>query len=137
MFTTRKDLQDQLEAAHADIERLEQELSTAQIRVEEASTKDARIAELEEQIKNEQEAHEVTFAELEEEKEKTSEEAIQALVAEEVAKSSHPPVELVNEPEGTLSSKPHLEKFEAIEDPAEATRYFKEHEKAIRAEMLR
>lgn len=142
MFTTRKDLQDALEAEQKETARLEAELQAAQELNEEATGQAQRLAELEESLTQaqtdlqiEREAHEETKAALEAEKEKTTDEAIQARVTEEIALAGHAPVEVPAEGAESVGT-PHLDKFNSLEG-AESTEYFKKHQAAIREELTR
>lgn len=143
MFETRTELKDQLAAANADIERLESELAAAQALNDEAAANAQRIAELEQDLAAardgliaEENAHAETKAALAAEQEKTSPEALNALVAAKLTEAGHQPLDLdgVGDSQATQSKTPHLDHFESLTGGA-ATRYFNKHRAEIREEM--
>ena len=122
MFETRKELQSKLSASEAEVARLEAENTALQSKVDEAAGSAQVVAELQDdieaakaQISAEEAAHAATKEaaqareeeltnELNAEKDKTTPEAIQALVTAEVCKAGIPPIAELAE----NASKPDL-----------------------------
>lgn len=138
MFETRKDFKDRIEVLEAEVSKLEQRNETLTAERDEArqnasdhSEMLAELNETQEALDAEKEAHQATRNELEAEQEKTSPEAINALVTAELSKAGHPPIE---EPAAEVEEKTDekiREEFAAMPHGPERSEFFAKHRAAL------
>lgn len=134
MFESRKELTAKLEAFEADIARLETELGEATKLVDAAAVQTQGVAELIEELesvkadlKDEEDAHAETKAELEAEQAKTTPEAIQALVTAEIAGSCHPAIENPTAEIEERDTAKIQEQFNSMSSGPERTEFFNQN----------
>ena len=140
MFESRKDLKDRLEAAEAEANRLEDELKAHEERAEGFTALAQELAEVREdltaatdQITGLTSELDTAKSDLEAEKEKTTEEAINALVTAKLAEAGHPGIQTFEQEEGDTLSK--FEQYQKLKktNPAEAGAFWNKNEADIKA----